>query len=595
MDSAWWTRFTKTALPPSETSSELRGASPTNYILTRLPRLKAGRLLLEIHGVQRQWESYVVALVGDNIDNLALYYYKHATDKTPAGAIRLCSATVDLMEEIFCVITAEHTWYLCADTQREAEEWVDMICSTLESAATSTTSTPTTLNDDSSLLRRRRLSSHVTASNVKEIQSRDGATRIDEFIDIYIRSEAMDIRTQASRGAFSWSSLRSITWRVWLGCLPPTLSFGEWSAVTQCNRRRYDELCAAYPLDLDALFDESAQNPSACMASSIVKDIRRTRSAMPFFQQLPVQHMLVRLLYIYASEHPNVSYNQGMGELLAILVYLLHVEQWNAFKSIHGSECGQLRGASISNSSGYSVDSTISSLSDFNAMEGDEDDAYVQVDMIHLDSHKHLIIVDTAGFLDMLPFQGQNAKCTLACRDAIGQLLASLTDGAFVEHDAYALFEQVMQRMATIYCPHPSTSPTKLSTSPSCKETALHAQLERIHNHWLRQWDVQLMQHLDTLHIPPEVYLLRWLRLLLAREFQMFQVWALWDAIFALSPDNFRFVEALCVAILLERRADLLAQHDVSGMLQLLKNVGMSSMQLVECGRKVWLAAALDN
>ncbi|KAF0684647.1 Aste57867_23367 [Aphanomyces stellatus] len=565
-------RIIKTVSSPSLTSLMGGELPPLNFTPSKLPRLKAGRLLLEVDGVQRQWESYIVALVGTDVSNLALYYYKDAADKTPVGAIRLHSASVDLMEEIFCVITQEHTWYLCAESHQEAEEWADKICGTLEAAATGTSLQPlhdSTQNAGSG--RRRRLSSHVTAATVKEIQARDGATRVDEFLEVYLRSTEDEIRNQAARGAFSWSCMRSITWRIWLGVLPHDAPLGLWQGLVKEHRDRYEALRTSYALDVKALFDESSTEDgsrASDVAHAILHDVRRTRSSMHYFREEYVQHLLLRVLYVYSQEHPHVSYNQGMGELLAIIVYLLHVEKWPVGASHDGNYIGD--------------------DDDSDADDAFDDDSYVHVDMIEVDA----ALMDTAMLFHSSPFRVHRAKCTpyvlfmacchpsvvpSACKEAIGALLCTVTDGDWIEHDAYALFEQVMARMAAVYSPQaPTQSPGLATADLSASTTSLHLQLDRIHRHLLVRCDAAIARHLDALHVPPEVYLLRWVRLLLAREFPVYQVWVIWDAIFSLSPADFGFADVLCVAMVLESRADVLAQEDAAGVLGLLKDTTVS-------------------
>ena len=151
------------------------------------------------------------------------------------------------------VITQDKTWFLCAESQREAEEWAQKLCETLEAAAKGAN-----IHGKNHLGRRRRLSSHVTAATIKEIQSRDQATRIDEFLEIYFRSTAEDIRIQASRGAFSWSCMRNISWRLWLGTLPVNLSFQSWIDATRTSRLRYEELNTRFKIDsaeMEAYFE----------------------------------------------------------------------------------------------------------------------------------------------------------------------------------------------------------------------------------------------------------------------------------------------------------------------------------------------------
>ncbi|RQM23246.1 hypothetical protein B5M09_004536 [Aphanomyces astaci] len=512
-----------------------------------LPRLRAGRLLLEVQGMQRKWESYIVALVGTDVTNLTLYYYKDAADKLPTGMIRLHSASVDLMEEVFCVITLEQTWYLCADTPHDAEEWVDLICTTLEAAAMdapfpSHADPPASSNIGDGGSRRRRLSSHITTSTVQEIQSRDMSTRVDEFLEMYVRSDETDIRSQAARGALSWSCLRNITWRLWLGCLPMDAPLGEWASSFVTN-------------DLDDHPTEKRSEDE--VAHMIWKDVRRTRSTMQFFQNDRIQRTLLHVLLVYAAEHPTISYNQGMGELLAVLVYLLHVERWKV-----------------------SID------------DQSEEDSYVHVDMVDVDTTN---VLDATGLLQMRPFAAIKATCTPNCKHAVATLLATLTDDRFLEHDAFALFEQVMERMAPMFCPHATSCDRRGEFSPRRDDSSLlQAQCDHIHNVLLRRVDPVLAAHLHSFHIPPEVYLLRWLRLLLAREFPMYQVWVIWDSIFGLSPTDFAFVDMLCVAMLHDSRTLLLAQDDTTGLLHALKELGGSHSKLVESARKMHTQHQLD-
>ncbi|RHY18746.1 hypothetical protein DYB36_012369 [Aphanomyces astaci] len=559
-----------------------------------LPRLRAGRLLLEVQGMQRKWESYIVALVGTDITNLTLCYYKDAADKLPTGMIHLHSASVDLMEEVFCVITLEQTWYLCADTPHDAEEWVDLICTTLEAAAMdapfpSHADPPASSNIGDGGSRRRRLSSHITTSTVQEIQSRDMSTRVDEFLEMYVRSDEADIRSQAARGALSWSCLRNITWRLWLGCLPMDAPLGEWVDITTRHRRRYDQLRAKHVPrglcghDEDSkglpvvIYDEASSfltndlddHPTEKrsedeVAHMIWKDVRRTRCTMQFFQNDRIQRTLLHVLLVYAAEHPTISYNQGMGELLAVLVYLLHVERWS------------------------SPSPDVAEVSN----DDESEDSYVHVDMVDVDTTN---VLDATGLLQMRPFAAIKATCTTNCKHAVATLLATLMDDRFLEHDAFALFEQVMERMAPMFCPHATSCDRRGEFSPRRDDSSLlQAQCDHIHNVLLRRVDPVLAAHVHSFHIPPEVYLLRWLRLLLAREFPMYQVWVIWDSIFGLSPTDFAFVDMLCVAMLHDSRMLLLAQDDTTGLLHALKELGGSHSKLVESARKMHTQHQLD-
>ena len=55
----------------------------------------------------------------------------------------------------------------------------------------------------------------------------------------------------------------------------------------------------------------------------------------------------------------------------------------------------------------------------------------------------------------------------------------------------------------------------------------------RIQSNILGKKDVELSSHLKELSIEPQIYLLRWIRLLFGREFHIEDVLVIWDAIFA--------------------------------------------------------------
>lgn len=44
------------------------------------------------------------------------------------------------------------------------------------------------------------------------------------------------------------------------------------------------------------------------------------------FEQHEIRDMMLSILFIYAREYPDISYKQGMHELLAPLVYVFYNE-----------------------------------------------------------------------------------------------------------------------------------------------------------------------------------------------------------------------------------------------------------------------------
>ncbi|XP_078375705.1 TBC1 domain family member 5-like isoform X2 [Oculina patagonica] len=106
-----------------------------------------------------------------------------------------------------------------------------------------------------------------------------------------------------------------------------------------------------------------------------------------------------------------------------------------------------------------------------------------------------------------------------------------LMDPNFLEHDAFALFVQLMDQTETWYLQLPVKGLPERN-----KSTAIVKKLNRIQEHMLRKYDPELWVHMKNLDITPQVYGLRWIRLLFGREFPIDDVLVLWDALFADGP-----------------------------------------------------------
>lgn len=153
------------------------------------------------------------------------------------------------------VVTADKTWFLCADHARDVGDWASEICSTIDRAADAeigarslpsadfNTQSPRSQQPDTSAKKqnrqRQRLSSSATAATLRELQSRDAKARVVEFLEILVRCSASDACGQALKGALSWSCVRNITWKIWLDYIPGDLQIRQWVPVVRDKRRHY--------------------------------------------------------------------------------------------------------------------------------------------------------------------------------------------------------------------------------------------------------------------------------------------------------------------------------------------------------------------
>ncbi|KAM3415265.1 hypothetical protein BST61_g8795 [Cercospora zeina] len=128
---------------------------------------------------------------------------------------------------------------------------------------------------------------------------------------------------------------------------------------------------------------------------------------------------------------------------------------------------------------------------------------------------------------------------------ALGEdsIIKTMFDLEYVEHDTFVIFAQVMQNAKTFYLSEGSAS--------------IAVRSRHIFEELLPQVDGALMSHLRSLDIVPQVFLIRWVRLLFVREFAFEDVLCLWDVLFAEDP-SLELVDYICLTLLLRIRWHLL-------------------------------------
>ncbi|XP_058146753.1 TBC1 domain family member 5 [Dasypus novemcinctus] len=121
--------------------------------------------------------------------------------------------------------------------------------------------------------------------------------------------------------------------------------------------------------------------------------------------------------------------------------------------------------------------------------------------------------------------------------------MKTLLNPEYLEHDAYAMFSQLMETAEpwfstfehdgqkgkeTLMTPIPFARPQDLGPT-----IAIVTKVNQIQDHLLKKHDIELYMHLNRLEIAPQIYGLRWVRLLFGREFPLQDLLVVWDALFA--------------------------------------------------------------
>ncbi|XP_054462636.1 TBC1 domain family member 5 isoform X2 [Anoplopoma fimbria] len=327
-----------------------------------------------------------------------------------------------------------------------------------------------------------------------------------EWDDLFLNSNYLARTRQAGiNGRLRSSRFRSVCWKLYLEALPEDK--GQWINKTKEHRAHYEkikdthitnprkaagqqDLVVNNPLSQDegSLWNKFFQDKE--LKGMIKQDVLRTFPEIRYFQDDDVRTKLTDILFCYARENEQLLYKQGMHELLAPIVFVLHCDH-QAFQ--HASE--------------------------------------------------------TAS-------PSEEMKCLL--------------NPEYLEHDAYALFSQLMETAEPWFSSYERevrkgkeemlTSIPFARPQDSGPSVAIVTKVNRIQDQLVKKHDIELHMHLNRLEIAPQIYGIRWVRLLFGREFPLQDLLVVWDALFADSI-TLDLVDYIFVAMLLYIRDALIASN----------------------------------
>ncbi|KAL0572940.1 hypothetical protein V5O48_009030 [Marasmius crinis-equi] len=166
-------------------------------------------------------------------------------------------------------------------------------------------------------------------------------------------------------------------------------------------------------------------------------------------------------------------------------------------------------------------------------------------------------------------------------QDPIGRDICS---PAWVAADAWIIFECVMKSVSIWYEWREAPEASSNLPSPLSHHVNLNVQsgpveikpfiapivqaCNRVQSVLLKSVDPLLWRHIQSTGIEPQIYGIRWLRLLFTREFSLPDALKLWDGLFACDP-TFQLAPWICVAMLMRIRNQLIPA-DYTGQLTVL-------------------------
>lgn len=136
-------------------------------------------------------------------------------------------------------------------------------------------------------------------------------------------------------GELKTSNFRSICWSLLLGVL--TGRSKSWVTQRRCDRNRYVELIKQFYInprmaaedDPLSQSDKSVWNQHFCdkeLCTVIRQDVIRTFPGIEFFRKVNIQDIMINILFCYARVNPEMCYRQGMHEILAPIIFVMHCD-----------------------------------------------------------------------------------------------------------------------------------------------------------------------------------------------------------------------------------------------------------------------------
>ncbi|KUJ21048.1 RabGAP/TBC [Mollisia scopiformis] len=136
-------------------------------------------------------------------------------------------------------------------------------------------------------------------------------------------------------------------------------------------------------------------------------------------------------------------------------------------------------------------------------------------------------------------------------------VMEQILDATYIEHDAFTLLSLIMRSAKSFYeLAEPDrrvSTPLGGGKSPEQGASPIVERSKRIHEVYLARLDPELAKHLSDIEVLPQIFLIRWIRLLFGREFPFDELLALWDTLFAEDP-GLELIDMVCVAMLLRIR-----------------------------------------
>uniref|UniRef100_A0A0N5BQG3 Rab-GAP TBC domain-containing protein n=1 Tax=Strongyloides papillosus TaxID=174720 RepID=A0A0N5BQG3_STREA len=421
--------------------------------------------------------------------------------------------------------------------------------STSSSTSSGTTSTPTSSSQQTSPV-----AYYYTSGSRKVNVHKPPYTEEWSRCFQHGKIQLKNLRQHALEGDLRSSKMRSIYWRLFLRILP--LDKDEWYSIVERCRYEYQEIKCRHSRDSKEFNegDPQSNNPlseqencpwsqffyNSELKEQIKRDVDRSFPEIPLFKNPETREIMINVLFIYAKEHPHIEYKQGMHEILGPLLFVLNYDQENFIT---------LKEANIISSLNENDKRLLGFLNDPHFREHDVYQMFTGM----------MLLIESWYI-----YGDENLSKS---DDETNRSSSSVSnDNEYISNSIDNLKKLKKKRKISI-----STYQSNLfkqSVDDDNSKSLIIDKLKEIMECFLKEYDNVLYNHLKNLNILPQVYGIRWLRLLFGREFPFPDLLYIWDVILS-DDDPLVMIDFIFLSLLLQIREQLLS-GDYSCCLQYL-------------------------
>ena len=347
---------------------------------------------------------------------------------------------------------------------------------------------------------------------------------VNEFVHDLIQGNGVEnFRKYSLNGELDKYHIRGMAWKIFMEVLPETETLEQWVETIDNLRKEYKKksktILKTQKFKGDPLSGMAMTNSDNSTWKTYYKDndtkklinldLDRTFQELELFHQAKIKSSLADILFMWNKENLDVGYQQGMNDILAVTFLGLYPCYFKNNKKLGKDEILKISSEQIS---------AIQNAEDIYDFFHDEDELYSDLYYCYSKLMKR-------GLKELFQIVKGNEK--------------------LVDYKKYELFHNQLEQDSS----DDMQNPLSIRCTLIIKEK-------------LKSIDPDLYQHFKKIGLNCGIFLQRWLKCMFDREFELKDIFIIWDAIFA-TPDaqngyGLVFLDYIAISMILRIRKKLL-------------------------------------